>query len=151
VLDGDVDDVRLDARMEAFLATINRERRGDLADFFPRTGTWTYVHTVRGAAGDRRSISRFPAGETPRVVGFDSPLQHVFNINYHGQPIGRLVHQVMHRRTGWRRVSPLRFAPQGETRDAAIFVEWRREGDTWVISAVGDESYDGVELPAWCC
>jgi hypothetical protein len=39
----------------------------------------------------------------------------------------------------------------GEPDDSGFFVEWRREGDRWVVSAFGDEQYDRVPLPRWCC
>lgn len=141
----------LDGRMRAFLETVNRWREGPVtAAFFPRTGDWTYVHTAHHAAGDHVGVWRFPAAETRwAIVG--GPLGRVFTIDYHAQPIGLFAHQVMHRGTTWRRVGGRRFVPPGASASSGAFVEWRREGDQWVISSFGDESFPGGRIPSWCC
>jgi hypothetical protein len=74
-----------------------------------------------------------------------------FEIQVESQPIGLFAHQVMHRGTGWRRVRGNRFVPPGASASSAIFVEWRREGDRWVVSAFGDETFPSGKTPPWCC
>ena len=54
----------------------------------------------------------------------------------------------------WRRVGGNRFVPPGAPASSPIFVEWRREGDAWVVAAAGaslgplvemsTERFDGV-------
>lgn len=39
--------------------------------------------------------------------------------------------------------------PPFASASSPIFVEWRREGDKWVINAFGDEWFDPNHLPAW--
>ncbi|HEX8244638.1 MAG TPA: hypothetical protein VF541_14125 [Longimicrobium sp.] len=85
--------------------------------------------------------------------------QGTFYIQVEGQPIGRFAHQVMMRDRGpsspgplrWRRVRGNRFVPVGDPNSAGFFVEWRREGGRWVVSAFGDESFGEGPLPPWCC
>jgi hypothetical protein len=142
----------LPGRAAALLYALRWEGKLDsIRAFFPRTGHWTYVHTSHEADGDRRGIWRFPGSETPRVIDYGGPIPHVFTINHHGQPIGLLVHQVMLRGAEWRRVAGNRYVPPGASARSPTFIEWRREGDSWVVSALGDESFPGGDVPWWCC
>lgn len=137
-------------RMAALLGAMSRHATDSLLAVFPGTGDWTYRQTVHMMRGQALRVWRIPAAQTREVVSSD--LRRVFFLDVHAQPIGRLVHQVLHRGSEWRRVTPTRFVPPGASRSSPVFVEWRREGERWVVSAVGDEGFDdGVPLPAWCC
>lgn len=137
-------------RMAALFHAMSRHSPDSLLAVFPSTGDWTYLHTVHTPRGPDLREWRIPAAQTREVV--DGELKRVFFLSVHAQPIARLVHQVLHRGTVWRRVTPTRFVPPGASRSSPVFVEWRREGDQWVVSAVGDEAFhEGVPLPAWCC
>lgn len=142
----------LPGRAAALLYALRWEGKLDsIREFFPRTGDWTYVHTSHEADGDRRGIWKFPGAETRRVIDHAGPIPRVFTINPEGQPIGLLVHQVMLRGAEWRRVAGNRYVPPGASARSPTFIEWRREGDTWVVSALGDESFPGGDVPSWCC
>ena len=105
--------------------------------------------------GSKQSTTVWPLPKFYFQVKWDSAVlsfEEVSGLDVEAQPIGRLSHQVMHRGTGWRRVrGGSRFVPRDAPDDSPLFVEWRREGGTWVVSAVGDESFHDVPLPAWCC
>ena len=139
----------LEERNGAFLASVRSQQSEQIAGFFPRTGNWRYLHTAHHRGGDRRAVWEFPAAETLRAIR--GPLNQSFDIRYEGQLIGTLSHQVMHRGTRWRRVRGNRFVPPGARPDAAIYVEWRREGATWAVSTIADESFPSGETPEWCC
>lgn len=142
-------DSSLEERNGALLAAVRSQRSEQIAGFFPRTGNWRYLHTAHHRGGDRRAVWEFPAAETLRAIR--GPLNQSFDIRYEGQLIGTLSHQVMHRGTRWRRVRGNRFVPPGARPDAAIYVEWRREGATWAVSTIADESFPSGETPEWCC
>jgi hypothetical protein len=129
---------------------VNQDRPDALPTFFPRTGTFTYYHTAHESTGDRPGVWRFAGAEAGSVLR-RRPLSGVFSINVEAQPIGLFAHQVMHRGTKWRRVSPTRFVPPGAPASSPTFVEWRQENGTWVIAAFGDESFPNGQTPAWCC
>lgn len=139
----------MEERNAAFLAAVRSQRSEQIAGFFPQTGNWRYVHTAHHRGGDRRAVWEFPAAETLRAIR--GPLNQSFDIRYEGQLIGTLSHQVMHRGTRWRRVRGNRFVPPGARPNSAIYVEWRREGATWAVSAIADESFPSGETPEWCC
>ncbi|HEX8694070.1 MAG TPA: hypothetical protein VF746_16735 [Longimicrobium sp.] len=141
----------LERRMKAFLEAVRRGSSDSIATFFPRAGDFTYLHTEHRADGTRVGTWRFPAAEAPRAIGSRGPLWESFTIQFEGQPIGRFAHQVMHRGTAWSRARGNRFVPPGASPASGIFVEWRQENGTWVISAFADESFKGVPLPSWCC
>jgi hypothetical protein len=137
----------LAARNRGFLAAVNAGPEGIL-EFFPSEGPFTYVHTVHQETGDRRGVWRFPARQAEEAIR-KGPLWASFELQMESQPIGLFAHQVMMRGTKWRRVSPTRFVPSGETATSGIFVEWRREGSRWVVSSFGDEGYGVLPLPDW--
>jgi len=66
-----------------------------------------------------------------------------------GQKLGLLLEVIM--RTGaWRLVGGNRFVPPGAPASSRTFVEWRQEGNRWVISAFGDEWFQNPDqLPRW--
>lgn len=121
-------------------------------DFLPRTGTFTYHLTSYFPGGTSEGVWRLTPADFRQAFLGDGPLKGVLQVQYEEQPIGRLAHQVMTRGTAWRRVAGNRFVPPGACASSPVFVEWRREGDAWVISAIGDEAFlRGVPLPSWCC
>jgi hypothetical protein len=141
----------LQQRASAFLDAVRRTDGDSIATFFPRTGDWTYVHTAHYRDRDQISVRRFPGSESYAAIRLRGPVWASFEIQFESQPIGLFAHQVMHRGTAWRRVRGNRFVPPGASASSAIFVEWRREGDRWVISALGDESFPSGKTPPWCC
>ncbi|MFL5382753.1 MAG: hypothetical protein ACJ8GN_09595 [Longimicrobiaceae bacterium] len=145
----------LQVRMREFLAAVDREASTALVRFFPRAGALTWVHTLHADDRKRVSVWRFPPADLPRALK-DGPLWPSFGLQPEGQPIGLFYHQVMTRKAfsrhkGWRRVRGTRFVPPGEPETAGLFVQWRREGDEWVVAAYGDERFRGGKLPEWCC
>jgi hypothetical protein len=138
------------ARNQLFLEAVRSRRPGRIAAFFPRRGTFEYAFTEHKDDGDHRQSRRFPGRTAQREIS-DGALWTSFDIQYESQPIGLLAHQVMIRGTEWQPVGGTRFAPRGEGPTSAIFVEWRREGSRWVVSAFGDERYSGHHVPSWCC
>lgn len=141
----------LDARMQAFLRAVRRTDADSISAFFPRAGDWSYVHTAHERGRDRVGVRRFRGPEARSAIGAGGPLWASFEIEYEAQRIGLFAHQVMHRGTAWRRVRGSRFVPPGASASSAIFVEWRREGGEWVISAFGDETFPNGRIPSWCC
>ncbi|HEX8431943.1 MAG TPA: hypothetical protein VF625_11665 [Longimicrobium sp.] len=142
----------LAARAARFLYLLQWKRNLDsLQAFFPQHGDWTYVHTAHRADGDQRGIWRIPAAETPSALGLSGPLRPIFMIQFEAQPIGLLAHQVTLRGGEWRRVAGNRFVPPTASARSPAFIEWRREGDSWVVSAIGDESFPSGDVPSWCC
>ena len=139
----------LDQRMRAFLQAVRRSA-DSAAVFFPSSGDWSYEHTSHRDDGDRVGVWRFPSSQTQWAIR-RGPLRKVFSIDYHRQPIGLFAHQVMNRGTEWRRVRGSRYVPPGASASSPVFVEWRREGDAWVVSSFGDESFPNGRLPTWCC
>lgn len=147
------DETTLEGRNCAFLRAVrengDRAGRERVAAFLPRTGHLTYLTTIHD---DPPILShrRFPAGDWEPVL--EEPLRMVFDTDQHVQPVGTLSHQLIFRGTVWRRVDEsTRFVPGDAPDDSALFVEWRREGDVWVVSIVGDEQFRRGPLPAWCC
>jgi hypothetical protein len=124
---------------------------GQRTAFLPRTGTFRYSLTSHYPGRMVAGTWLFSAADVVRAAGADGPLRGVFALQVESQPVGRLAHQVLHRGTVWRRVGGNRFVPPGASGSSPVFVEWRREGSTWVVSAVGDEAFADVPLPSWCC
>lgn len=121
-------------------------------EFLPASGVFTLHRTTHSVGRSAVGTWRFERDDVARATREGGPLEGVFAIRYEAQPIGRFAHQVLNRGTAWRRVTPTRFVPPGAPRSSPVFVEWRREGERWVVSAVGDEGFDeGVPLPDWCC
>ncbi len=137
----------LEARMREFMATVHRRPVDSAAVFFPRTGTFDYVLTSHYEDRSVRGIWRFPAADA--LAAIRGPLRSSFTINYEGQRIGTLSHQVMERGREWRRVPGNRFVPPGATAASAAFVEWRKEGSEWVVASFGDEGFPGAPIPSW--
>ncbi|HET7464103.1 MAG TPA: hypothetical protein VFJ82_22795 [Longimicrobium sp.] len=146
----------LRARMNEFLRSIPEDRRQDTTRrFFPRSGDWSYTHTVHLPGGDVR-VQRwvFPAAQTSLLFGFGKegkapavdPVTESFEIIYEGQRIGMLIEVIMRTSSRWRLVGGNRFVPPGAPASYPVYVEWRKEQGRWVISSFGDESWEGPRV-----
>lgn len=142
-------DETLEGRMKAFSTALYRDFGGTYAEFFPRRGAWTWVHTVHGPDGDRVGFWRFEPADMAKALEPCGPLHPSFNLDHHAQPVGRLVQQLGEAGfgSGLRRAGRSRFVVPPSWAGRAAFVEWRREDGRWVISSVGDESFRGPRPP----
>jgi hypothetical protein len=132
----------LAARTKAFgEAIVQGFHKKEIAEYFPRRGAWTWVHTAHHPDGDRVGVWRFDASEMLQAQAACGPLFETFNLQIHRQPVGRLVQQVGEAAGEWRRAGRRRFEVPPSWSGRAAFVEWRREDGRWVISSVGDESF----------
>jgi hypothetical protein len=146
----------LRARMAEFLQSLPDDRGADTTRrFFPSSGDWSYTQTVHEENGGTH-VERWviPASQTSALFGFGkgvrvNPVRESFEIIYEGQKYGRLLDVIMHTPDRWRLVGRNRFVPPGAPASSPVYVEWRREGDTWVISAFGDAWFDPDRLPPW--
>jgi hypothetical protein len=140
----------LEARMREFTASVGRVDEDGTVAFFPHSGDFTWVETTHRRDGDVVGIWRFSAADFR--AAYRGPLNDVLTVDHHGQPVGSLSHQVMIRRPRWRRARGNRFIPADAPDSSPLYVQWRREDGRWVVSEIGDESYNGdAPLPAWCC
>jgi hypothetical protein len=137
----------LEARTKAFLEAISWADRERIVTFFPAAGDFEYQHTTHTDKGRTIGRWRFPAG----TVGVSTPgsLWEALTNRQEEQVVGLFAAQVIMRGTEWPRVGTTRFVPPGFDRSSHTFVEWRLEGDRWVISRLGDESFTMEELPDW--
>lgn len=140
-------DAELGRRMRDFLAAFDSISAPEFVAFFPRTGEVHYHHTLHLPHGDSVIARRYAAGEMAAALDFGGSLWESFQLQFEGQPVGLLPDHVFNHPKRWRRIGPARFVPPGADARSPTFVEWRREGGSWVVSAFGDESYDDV-LPA---
>lgn len=138
----------LHVRMQSFLAVMDTIGPAGLADFFPRTGEFTYRRTTYNGNDTVRSEWRFPASDVVRALN-DGPLWETFEVQWEGQRLGLFADQARRRRGCWRRSANRRFVPPGADATSAIYVDWRLEGSTWVISELADEVFASEPLPAW--
>lgn len=139
----------LRSRNAEFLDAVASRPPRLLLEFFPRAGTVTYRHTVYSDSGPAVSEQAFPTGDIPAAL--NGPLWRVFTFQAERQVVGLFAHQLALRGSRWRYAGANRFVPPGADRCSAIFVQWRLENGTWVISALGDEEFKTGALPAWCC
>jgi len=137
----------LDARMAGLQRAVDSDRRDSVAGFFPRSGSWSWVQTVRQPRTDAIVMVgrwRFSPADARRVIGEGGPLCSFFepmSEGGYGPFEGRLgIRRSGEARRVWRRARPHRFVPPDEPDDSRTFVEWRREAGRWVISAVGQET-----------
>jgi len=133
--------------MTAFLRALPEDRQQDTTRrWFPTSGEWSYTHTIHEPGGGTL-VGRWivPAAQTSSLFGFGkgigpTPIDDSFEVGYEGgQKEGVLLEVVMRTSDRWRLVGGNRFVPPGGRASSTIFVEWRREGSRWVISAFGDE------------
>jgi len=137
------------ARNHAFLEEVRYHDLPRLGAFFPESGSLTYVHVDHLSRGDSVSIKVFSPSEA-RAALERGPLWDAFIVQYEEQVVGLLGHQVQVRGSRWQWVSGTRFVPPGAEASSPAFVEWRREGRRWVLSAFGDEAFgDGSAGPVW--
>ncbi|HEX2095475.1 MAG TPA: hypothetical protein VHG28_23970 [Longimicrobiaceae bacterium] len=132
-------DSALAARNEALLqAAARRDARG-AARFFPRRGTWDWVRASPKRGGETL-IRRFAAAETARVIGLGGPACELFD-GPRGSvgPLSDASLAIQANMYGarWRRVGATRFVSPETDETPPVFVEWRREGQTWVVSRIG--------------
>jgi hypothetical protein len=110
------------------------------ARYFPREGAWVWRQTLHGAPnGDRVATWSFPAAQTIDALSSTGPLCPSFFRG--GGEVGTGETTIAGRLSApgrWRWMG-LRFVPPGAPATSPTFVEWRREGGEWVISALGDE------------
>ncbi|HEX8245503.1 MAG TPA: hypothetical protein VF541_18470, partial [Longimicrobium sp.] len=143
--------VPLEVRMRRFLAEAGSEGRvaGEverLLPYFPRRGEWERVRTFhRGSRPDSVVVERFRNADMGRAAKPGGPLCRSFDPGggEHGAPLGTVPAEAG---GTWRRVRATRFVPQGRSARSPIFVEWRREGNQWVISAMGEEADEASKL-----
>lgn len=140
------DDLRV--RMQSFLAVMDTIGPAGLTEFFPRTGEFTYRRTTYNESDTVRSELRFPAHDVARALD-DGPLWESFEVQWEGQRLGLFADQARRRKGCWRRASNSRFVPPGADGMSAIYVDWRVEGSTWVISELADEVFASEPLPTW--
>lgn len=127
----------LERRNEAFLRSVARAPDDSVAAYFPRRGGWTWTQVTEGAPpGYPPTVWRFAAPETLRTI-WRYPVCQAF-VRFSG-PIGNdeLEMRIEADGTRWRRVAGNRFVPPGESARSPMFVQWRREGGRWVVSALG--------------
>ena len=137
----------LKARMQTFLAAIDTIGPTGLSHFFPRSGDFEYRRTIYKGADTIYAVWRFPAHEVERAI--DGPLWESLEVQWEGQRLGLFADQARRRRGCWRRVANDRFIPPGAGVKSAIYVDWRLEEWTWVISVIADEEFASEPLPAW--
>ena len=140
----------LSARMDRFLAAVRAGNLDSISTFFPRRGEWIYQRTTYLPRDQQVGVWRFRAEDTPTAIRA-GPLTASFRMDYEGQVVGSLIHQLKHREGRWRPLSGFRFVPPGGTETSDIYVLWRREEGEWVISTLAEQAYAGAKLPAWCC
>ena len=134
----------LEARMRAFRGAVEEGDVGRVAPFFPRRGTWTWVLTThQDARGNQAGVWRFGAEQTPRAIREGGPVCESFALRFEARMVGTLIDRMMRDRRPWRRVPGNRFVPRGASNGSATFVQWRQEDDAWVVSAFGDERWQG--------
>jgi hypothetical protein len=136
--------------MDQFIRAFRSGHVDSVGAFFPRRGAWTYQRTRHAREGRQVGRWTFGAEDTPRAIR-SGPLESSFTMDYEGQPVGSLVHQLKLRRGRWRQLPGSRFVPPGAGSTSDTFVSWRREDGAWVISSIADELYAGAKLPPWCC
>lgn len=115
-----------------------------------------YTRTVHDRLGDaRREPWVIPAAEISKIFGYGetvvtSPVNESLEIDYEGQKAGLLLDVITRTSLAWRLVGGSRFVPPGAPASSSTYVEWRREGSTWVIGALGDEWYKTRDaFPSW--
>lgn len=143
--------------MTEFLNALPDDRAQDTTRrFFPTSGQWTYTRTIHlkdGAIFVNQWV--IPATKTSLLFGFGEappvdPVRESFEIHFEGQKLGLLLDVIMRTPDQWRLVGRNRFVPPHAPANSPTYVEWRREEDTWVISAFGDEWFVNPDrVPSW--
>jgi len=137
----------LESTNRAFLFAVAVANLDSLVPFFPSTGEFTYTFTFRHEHGDSVGIWRFPAADARRAI--QEPLRLSLSRQDGMVGMGSFISATTGTDRGWRRVSNHRFVPPGSDATSPTYVEWRREGSRWVVSAFGDEGLDEGMEPSW--
>jgi len=142
--------------MTEFLRAVRDNGAEDLTRrFFPTSGIWTYTNTIYlkdgGVLLNRWEI---PSAETAVLLSLKEappvdPVLESFQMRPEGQKLGMLIDIVGRSGDQWRLVGGNRFVPPSLIASSPIYVEWRKEGDRWVINAYGDAWFDPAHLPSW--
>jgi hypothetical protein len=135
--------------MDRFIADVISRPPDSLISYFPKEDHFTYQHTLHSEQGPQATTTRFSAAEVPAALS--GPLWEVFTLSMEGQTIGLFAHQAQMRRGSWHYVGHNRFVPPGDNSSSRTYVQWRREGERWVIAEFADEHFLSGPLPPWCC
>lgn len=135
----------MEERNRAFLRAAGEREVERIASFFPRDGEFTWIGTVDEGHG-RRTPARWRLRRSDVVPAFRTrgPLCESFADAFLGGAPG-LTRELYEHEAPWRRVSATRFVPRRLDARSPYFVEWRREGGSWVIASFGDMRYH--EMP----
>jgi hypothetical protein len=121
------------ARMREFQRAMENPSDA-LVRFFPRQGEWVLEHR-EGAAG-RLSLWRHTSAQIAPAADCAAPWRTF--LVYPNGISGAASTGDRPPRGDWQRVRPNRFVPPGRGAASPLFVEWRLEGGTWVVSSIGD-------------
>jgi len=134
----------LAATNKAFLDAVQSQDGERVSSFFPKQGTFTYTYLYHARSGDSLREERFAAAEARREI-IEGSLSESLAPATHSIGVGTLYSETALRGTEeWVRVDATRFVPRSRGQSSAIYVEWRREGGRWVISAFGDEGFEDI-------
>lgn len=136
----------INERMSAFLRAVERGDVDSIASFFPQNGDWLYERTTHTDESRRVGRWRLRPGDTRAAIS-SGPLSGTFLLDYEGQAIGALVHQIRHHPGTWRLYHDSRFVPPGGASDSPTYVTWRLEDGRWVVSSLADERFSGARRP----
>jgi hypothetical protein len=130
-------------RMDAFSAALrNQAPKPAIAGFFPRDSAWEMVHAPhRQAPGATIRTTRVAPDRTLAEISEGGGLCYSFDGGtVEARPADNtLTVQAMDHPRPWRYVGRQRFVPRGARDGSPVWVEWRRERGTWVVSRVGEE------------
>ena len=133
----------LEARNEAFLDAVQSRDRERVASFFPKQGTFTYTNLSHRRIGDTIREERFAAAEARREI-MEGTLSESLAPVTHEFALGTLYSETTRGIDNWVRVNGTRFVPRSRGQSSPIYVEWRSEGDSWVVSAFADEGFEDI-------
>ena len=131
------------ARNRAFLKAVQSGDGERVSSFFPKQGTFTYTYLYHGRSGDTISEERFAAAEARREIVEGSLSESLAPVT-HAVGLGTLYSETTRGIENWVRVNGTRFVPRSRGQSSPIYVEWRREGSLWVVSAFGDEGFEDI-------
>jgi hypothetical protein len=135
-------DDSLRATMRAFVKWMLYEDPDGAARFFPARGDWewrpvTFTYDGPGVKGR----VRIPPDETRAALSDGSRICDTFFLTRGAVAPGALRLEVTVEGREWRRLPGNRFVPPDAKSTSPVWLEWRREDDRWVVSAVGDRRW----------